>query len=218
MRYYLNINGIIMKSGINYNNIVFDLGNVLVELDSQDCMKAFEKLGVLPYLAPSLHPEGRQLMRNLGLGLLSTKDFCEEVRRMTGLSITDRQIESAANMMLTSIPYQKKELLLSLKAQGKRLFLLSNTIDMHWEYCVERLFPYHGYNVNDFFENVFLSQRMHLEKPDPKIFLEVERIAGLQPNETLYIDDLEENCQAAKTSVGWQVFQNKGIDDWLSLF
>lgn len=207
-----------MTSGINYENIVFDLGNVLVELNSTECMKAFEELGVLPYLDPELHPEGRQLMHGLGLGLLSTEQFCEEVRRLSGLNVTDGQIKDAANKMLITIPNRKKELLLRLKDQGKKLYLLSNTIDIHWDYCVEHLFPYHGHNVDDFFQNVFLSQKMHLEKPDPQLFREVERIAGLKPSDTLFIDDLEENCQAAKATVGWHVFQNKRIDDWLSLF
>lgn len=92
---------------------------------------------------------------------------------MSGLNITDKQIVDATNKMLDEIPDVKKEALLKLKTQGKRLFLLSNTIDMHWDYCVKKLVPYKGYQVDDFFENIFLSQRMHLDKPHPMIFQEV---------------------------------------------
>lgn len=204
---------------INYNNIVFDLGNVLVHLDMEDYLNALAGLGLTEYLDAKLHPESRQLMHKLGLGLISTNEFCNEVRSMSGLNITDKQIVDATNKMLGEIPDVKKEALLKLKSQGKRLFLLSNTIDMHWDYCVKELFPYKGYQVDDFFENIniFLSQRMHLDKPNSMIFQEVVRQTGIAANDTLFIDDLEANCQAAHQSVGWHVYQNKHFDDWLQL-
>ena len=202
---------------IDFKNIVFDLGNVLVRLDEARFFNAMASLGLAEYLDERLHPESRQLMHKLGLGLVSTGDFCNEVRRLSGMDIADRQIVDATNTMLVEIPEVKKEALLKLKAQGKRLFLLSNTLDIHWDYCVERLFPYKGYRVEDYFESVFLSQRMHMEKPDPKIFKEVVRQTGIGPDDTLFIDDLEANCIAARQSVGWHVYQNKNFDDWMQM-
>lgn len=199
-----------------YSNIIFDLGNVIVRLNSDGCMKAFAQLGLAPYLNPTQHPEGTALMNKLGLGLISTDEFCDGVRQLSGLAITNQQIIDAANVMLADIPHRKLDVLLSLRAQGKHVFLLSNTIDIHWEYCVERLFPYGGHTVDDYFEQVFLSQRMHLAKPDPKIFKKVVNATGISPDDTIYIDDLPENCEAARKSVGWTVFQNKNFDDWLS--
>lgn len=199
-------------------NIVFDLGNVLVQLDCQACINAFAELGLAPYLDAKQHPEGHVLMHKLGLGLISTDEFCNVVREMSGLNVTNKQIEDATNKMLVEIPDVKKETLLQLKAQGKRSFLLSNTIDMHWDYCVKYLFPYKGYTVDDYFEQVFLSQRMHLDKPNPEIFKEVVRQTGIKADDTLFIDDLEANCNAASRTVGWHVYQNKNFDDWLQLF
>lgn len=203
---------------IPYKNIIFDLGNVLVRLNSEGCMNAFAQLGLAPYLDPRQHSEGTELMHKLGLGLISTEEFCEDVRRLSGLEISDNQIIDAANVMLVDIPSYKLDLLLRLRSQGKHVFLLSNTIDIHWDYCVKELFPYNGHSVDDYFDHIFLSQRMHLEKPDHRIFEEVERQTGIAAKETLYIDDLEANCNAAKNSVGWNVFQNRNFDDWLSLF
>lgn len=201
----------------DYKNIIFDLGNVIVRLNSEGCMKAFADLGLAPYLDPTKHTEGQVLMHKLGLGLISTGEFCNEVRRLSGLAITDGQIVDAANVMLAEIPHDRLDILLKLRAEGKHVFLLSNTIDMHWDYCVERLFLYDGHTVNDYFERVYLSQRMHLEKPDHRIFEEVVRATGIQPEETLFIDDLPANCDAARQSVGWNVFQNTSFDSWLTL-
>lgn len=200
-----------------YKNIIFDLGNVIIRLNSDGCMKAFAQLGLAKYLDPSQHPEGTKLMHELGLGLISTEEFCDGVRHISGLEITNRQIIDAANVMLAELPHNRLDALLKLRAQGKRVFLLSNTIDMHWDYCIEHLFPYAGHTVDDYFEQVFLSQRMHLDKPDHRIFEEVVRQTDIAPADTLFIDDLAANCDAARTSVGWHVFQNKRYDDWLQL-
>lgn len=201
-----------------FENIVFDLGNVLVRLNSDGCMKAFADLGLAAYLNPSQHTEGQKLMQQLGLGLVSTEDFCEGVRKLSGLNITNRQIMDAANVMLAELPHSKLDILLSLREQGKHVFLLSNTIDIHWDYCVDNLFPYNGHTIDDYFDRIFLSQRMHLAKPDPRIFQEVAKQTNVNPDKTLFIDDLEVNCTAAKQSVGWHAFQNKGFDDWITLF
>ena len=54
------------------------------------------------------------------------------------------------------------------------------------------------------FQPIPLSYRMHLSKPDPAIFQVALQEAELQPEETLFIDDAEINCQAA-ASTGIQV-------------
>lgn len=201
-----------------YKNIIFDLGNVIVRLNSEGCMNTFANLGLAPYLDPRQHSEGQELMHKLGLGLITTDEFCRNVRSISGLDITDKQIIDAANVMLAEIPHDRLDIILSLRAQGKHVFLLSNTIDMHWDYCVEHFFPYAGHSVNDYFDEVFLSQRLHLEKPDPAIFKEVVHQTGVIATETLFIDDLQPNCIAAKNSVGWHTFQNAHFSDWLTLF
>lgn len=58
---------------------------------------------------------------------------------------------------------------------------------------------------------------MHLEKPNAAIYEEVSRRASLSAADTLFIDDRADNCAAAQASVGWHVFQNKGLNDWLQL-
>lgn len=203
---------------MQYKNIIFDLGNVLVRLDSEGCIGAFKAIG-MEKLVDLANPQskGRELMSKLGVGMITTEEFCEEARLLTGTEVSDEEIVAAANKMLVEIPDYKKERLLQLRQEGCRLFLLSNTIDVHWDYCVEHLFPYQGHSVEDYFEQCFLSQRMHLAKPDACIFEEVMRQANILPEETLFIDDLKENCEAAE-SIGIHTFQNVKFDDWQTLF
>ena len=201
---------------MQYKNIIFDLGNVLVKLNPEGCIGAFKAIGMGELVDSNPQSEGMKLMSKLGVGMMTTEEFCEAARKLTGTDVTNEEIIDAANKMLVEIPDEKKERLLQLKKAGYRLFLLSNTIDIHWDYCVEHLFPYQSYGVEDYFEHCFLSQRMHLAKPNVRIYEEVIRLANIHPDETLFIDDLKENCEAAE-KLGIHTFQNVKFDDWLAL-
>ena len=201
---------------MQYKNIIFDLGNVLVKLNPEGCIGAFKAIGMGELVDPNPQSEGMKLMSKLGVGMITTEEFCDVARKLTGTDVTNEEIIAAANKMLVEIPDYKKERLLQLKKDGYRLFLLSNTIDVHWDYCVEHLFPYQNYGVEDYFEQCFLSQRRHLAKPDARIYEEVIRLANIHPDETLFIDDLKENCEAAE-KLGIHTFQNVKFDDWLAL-
>ena len=201
---------------MQYKNIIFDLGNVLVKLNPEGCIGAFKAIGMGELVEQNPQSEGMKLMSKLGVGMITTEEFCEAARKLTGTDVTNEEIINAANKMLVEIPDEKKERLLQLKKAGYRLFLLSNTIDIHWDYCVELLFPYQNHGVEDYFEQCFLSQRMHLAKPNARIYEEVIRQANIHPDETLFIDDLKENCEAAE-KLGIHTFQNVKFDDWLAL-
>lgn len=201
---------------MQYKNIIFDLGNVLVKLNPEGCIGAFKVIGMGELVDSNPQSEGMKLMSKLGVGMITTEEFCEAARKLTGTDVTNEEIIAAANKMLVEIPDEKKERLLQLKKAGYCLFLLSNTIDVHWDYCVEHLFSYQNYGVEDYFEQCFLSQRMHLAKPNARIYEEVIRQANIHPDETLFIDDLKENCEAAE-KLGIHTFQNVKFDDWLEL-
>ena len=201
---------------MQYKNIIFDLGNVLVKLNPEGCIGAFKAIGMGELVEQNPQSEGMKLMSKLGVGMMTTEAFCDAARKLTGADVANEEIIAAANKMLVEIPDEKKERLLQLKKAGYRLFLLSNTIDIHWDYCVELLFPYQNHGVEDYFEQCFLSQRMHLAKPNARIYEEVIRQADIHPDETLFIDDLKENCEAAE-KLGIHTFQNVKFDDWLAL-
>lgn len=201
---------------MQYKNIIFDLGNVLVKLNPEGCIGAFKAIGMGELVDSNPKSEGMKLMSKLGVGMMTTEAFCDAARKLTGADVANEEIIAAANKMLVEIPDEKKERLLQLKKAGYRLFLLSNTIDIHWDYCVELLFPYQNHGVEDYFEQCFLSQRMHLAKPNARIYEEVIRQADIHPDETLFIDDLKENCEAAE-KLGIHTFQNVKFDDWLAL-
>ena len=201
---------------MKYKNIIFDLGNVLVKLDEAATLKAFAELGLDHFDHIRENPDTLALFQAMGVGRISNQTFFDGFRKTSSSQASDQQITDAANAMLTYIPDEKKKRLLELRKAGHRVFLLSNTIDLHWQYIKDHLFPMDHYVADDFYEHAFLSQEMHMKKPDDEIFLTVISETGINPDETLFIDDLEVNCIAAERN-GIHTFQNKEFNDWMKL-
>ena len=154
------------------------------------------------------------LVRRLETGGIGEEDFYGEVRRLTGRGASDEEIRWAWNQFLVDVDDRKKRRLLSLRRRY-RVFLLSNTNVMHWEYACQKLFPLRGFGVDDYFHGVFLSYELGLAKPDKAIFEAALRLAGLNAGETLFIDDLKANCDAARAT-GLRTWQNLHDNDWLN--
>jgi putative hydrolase of the HAD superfamily len=88
-------------------------------------------------------------------------------------------------------------LMQGLKAAGHRMFYLSN-MPLPYADHLERCNPF----ITDFEDGIF-SGRVGLMKPDAGIFELAERRFGLQPADTLFIDDHAGNVEAARAR-GWQ--------------
>ena len=162
------------------HNLIFDLGGVLYDLDIEGCLQAFEQAGLteVRHLITGTNEAG--IFQAYETGELSTPRFREEVRRLIGNpQLTDEDIDRMWNRMLVHLPQEKLDLLHEL-GRHYRLYLLSNTNDLHWEHVVRQAFAKRGYQVSDFFQQVFLSFRMKLAKPNPAIFLTALENAGLK--------------------------------------
>lgn len=197
-------------------NIIFDLGGVLVDLDGERCMDAFGKIGAAEIVEYVRDHRTEDLFWDAEVGNITLWQFCDEVRRISGCKAYNEDIVWAWNQLLGKITDERKQRLLDLKAKGFRLFLLSNTNYMHWQYCAEELFPYKHYIAEDYFEHIFLSYQMHKAKPNADIYTQVLAESGIEPDETLFIDDSKENCDAAE-KLGIITLQNTEPDLWLKL-
>lgn len=197
-------------------NIVFDFGGVLVDLDRERCITAFENLGVNVHDALGQYVQSG-VFSDLELGEIDSEEFCDALRQISGRpDIPDRKIIDAWNEFLVGIPRERLECLAELKKKYK-LFLLSNTNRIHWALATNDLFLYRGRTVDYYFDQVFLSYKMGLAKPDSRIFKQAIKEAKIKPTETLYIDDSEQNCEAAAKE-GLHTFHSVKGSDWMEIF
>ena len=200
----------------NIKNIIFDLGGVLVGLDPERCIAAFRKVGCGILASYVEEHRTEDLFLDTELGRIGEAEFCDEVRRIARTDTADSDIVWAWNQLLTTIPVGKLRLLRLLRAGGYRVLLLSNTNVMHWTFCRDRLFTADGMTASDYFDRIFLSYEMHLAKPSAEIFSQTLAQAGIRADETLFIDDRDENCRAA-ASLGIGTLLETTGEEWTKM-
>ena len=180
-------------------NIIFDLGGVILNINPQLTVDAFHALGWTEFYDADHQSLSKELFYTLEKGDSSPEIFREQVRNRIQIPITDHEIDAAWTAMILDIPADRVRYLEDLK-KSFRLFLLSNTNEIHrikFHREFETSFDYPFY---DLFERNFYSHEMRMRKPNPEIYLKALAEAGLDPEETLFIDDMEENTQAAMTT------------------
>ena len=194
-------------------NYIFDLGGVLLDIRMQNAYERFMALG-LPAAELEKGRFAYKLMEDYQLGLVSTQSFCKQIADNCS-SATSSDIENAWNSICIGVAERKLKALRRLrKMENVTVSLLSNTNDLHWEYCCKNWFNANGNRVSDFFDHVFLSQELHLQKPDAEIFKTAIRTLNVNPTETIFIDDNAENTAAA-SACGLQTLHAAPDVDWV---
>lgn len=184
--------------GQHIDAIIFDLGGVILNIDYQLPIKAFQKLGIDDFANHFSQAKQSGLLDDYETGSISSEDFISELRRYVKPETTDMQIISAWNSILLDLP-EERLFILEKAAENHRTFLLSNTNDIHIEEFNSYLLEEHNLpSLEPFFEQLYLSYEVGLRKPDPRIFEYVLQDAELNPSSTLFIDDSIQHIQAAK--------------------
>ena len=183
-------------SGIR--NIIFDLGGVLLDLDFESPVREFSAIG-----KDGENFEYRQAIKDpvflqFETGEISPDKFRERIRKMLGNPlVTDEVIDAAWCSMLLRVPVQKVRLLQQL-SHSFRLFLFSNTNEIHISHFKKSFEECHGLPVDSLFEKTFYSHEIKDRKPRASSFRKVTELAGIDPDETLFVDDFEQNIAAAR--------------------
>ncbi len=183
-------------------NIIFDLGGVLLNIDPNQAVRSFKEIGLVDTDLIKKEYQTNGLFDRLEKGTISADRFRSEIRVHIEAEVSDEQIDIAWNSMLLDLPYERLMMLERLK-KNHRIFLLSNTNIIHCEAYLKMISEVHGVCFSDFFEKDYYSHNMGLRKPDPTIYTTLLKNEGLVASETLFIDDMYANYQAAKL-VGMQ--------------
>ena len=179
-------------------NILFDLGGVLLNIDMSKTREAFANLGWKEENWKGVSDNGHLIFENLEIGLDSPSQFREKIRGILPGNPADSEIDHAWNAMLIDFPVEIVDYLISLKSKY-RLYLLSNTNELHLQRFGNIFEQAYGYSISRLFEKCYYSHEIGFRKPNPEAFLAVIRDASLDPAKTLFVDDLKSNTETAET-------------------
>ena len=179
-------------------NIIFDLGGVILDIDEKVVFNELEKLGInISQLSHS--EELKQILSKFDTGIYTAPTFRKKLKELFHLDkMTDQKFDELWNAMLFDIPQERMDAIEQVKKHYK-IFLMSNTNEIHYDLYVRDLQLRFGYKeFDDLFDKTYMSFAEHLEKPDPRFFELIIDHEQLKPEDTLFIDDTPKNTEAAR--------------------
>ena len=191
--------------------IIFDFGDVFINLDKQATPLGLKKLGLEKWST-----QIDSLNFNFEKGLISKIDFLDGLNNLVP-NANQKEVLDAWNGVLLDFPMYRLEFLEKI-SKKYQLFLLSNTDSIHINYFKDR-------NGDDFynrfyncFEKVYFSYDLGMRKPDIEIYNFVINENNLIPEKTLFVDDNFDNIEGAKKTrlQVWHLL--KGKEDVIELF
>lgn len=193
------------------NTIIFDFGDVFINLDKKATLDGLKKLGLSDW-----NEDLNYLNLSFEKGQIAREDFLLGIQKhIPNASI--EEITTAWNAVLLDFPLKRLEFLQKLSKKYK-LFLLSNTDSIHIETFEQENGTSFYSDFYQCFEKVYFSFEMGMRKPDVEIYNFVLSQHNLIAKHTLFVDDKKENTDAAQ-SLGIHIWNLQvGKEDVVDLF
>jgi HAD superfamily hydrolase (TIGR01509 family) len=182
-------------------NVVFDIGRVFLHLNHQPFLTLLGDRGVdaadLDALLARVAFDDHETGRLDGAGLME---------RFAGLASLPLAPEEVHAKWVDMFELQPRMVDLAHRLSERyRVYLLSNIGDLHWAHVSRE------YRLHQIGHGAVLSYLAGFMKPHEGIYIEAERRFGLEPSQTVFIDDRPENISAAQAR-GWQGIVHSDYD------
>jgi FMN phosphatase YigB (HAD superfamily) len=179
-------------------NVVFDVGNVLVSINYRPFLAFLSDSGVDLSDIPGW-------LERIGLdaherGELDGEAFLERLAGTSGRPLDRKRLRTSWLDMFDEA--QEMFALATGLMADYRVYLLSNVGDLHWTHLDAR------YGLAGLTHGALASYRAGVAKPSAAIYREAERRFGLDPARTVFIDDLSANVRGAE-SCGWRAIHHR---------
>lgn len=169
-------------------NIIFDLGNVLVRWEPNKIIKL-----VYPDKDPiQFYQLLRPIWLELNLGQLTLAEAAKKYHQTLGLNLDE--ISELLHKFVTMQPLIEGsiEMLKTLYSNGYPLYSITDN--------VREIMQYHRENSNflHYFKDIAVSAELGVLKPNPQIYRYLLTKNGLNAEECVFIDDIQQNVDGAK--------------------
>ena len=176
--------------------ICFDLGKVLLQFDWRLMLDRVAKKSPLPpeEISRLLKEDPQVLVYEAG-GITSAK-FFSHLKKLLRYKGTAKELRAVFSDIFTPLPDHIA--LAALLAPHYPLAIISNTNEAHIVHAEAT------YSFFSLFRARIYSHQVKAMKPDPAIYrAALAALGGIDPLETLFIDDIEANILGA-VRLGWQ--------------
>ena len=176
--------------------IIFDLGAVILNINYQNTIDEFTKLGVKNASTFYSKKVQTELFNQIETGKISNNEFLKALQKETK-NANINQVEKAWNAMLLDLPEERVQMIKKLK-KNHSVYLLSNTNAIHIDAFKKQLGDKKWLAFCKLFDKMYLSHELGLRKPDVKIFEYILKEQKLKAEEVFFIDDSPQHIASAK--------------------
>lgn len=172
-------------------NIIFDMGNVLLDYNPDAAM---QMLGITEKAKPVIMKElfGGNEWVQLDLGNISIDEAFESIKQRVPEEYHTDLRKCIDGWDVCMVPVEgAKDFCEFVKSKGFGVYVLSNAHKSFYSY-----FPRY-FNL-DFFDGVVVSADVHTVKPDIRIYKHLLEKYSLKAEECLFIDDRQDNVDGAR--------------------
>ena len=173
-------------------NIIFDFGNVIINFNSREVVSHFtDNKEVQDFLINEViySPEWNKY------GFIDSGFITHEEVSILINDRTNNIYQDLVNYFMKNyykymyIQKEVIEIIKGLKEKGYNIYLLSNTNEFIYEKFIKE--------IEYLFDGIVLSYRKHILKPHDSIYQYIIAEYNLNPEESLFIDDREDNVKTA---------------------
>ena len=164
--------------------LLFDLGNILVSLNSVHEIWAGLKTGndAEKTELDQLWSHSKAVFDYESGRIETLQDFYAAIKKEVPVTVSEDEFYMIFNQAIGDVFPETHQLLKGLSRRF-RLFLLSNTSQAHWAICRD------AHHLDGYFVKTFLSFEMGCMKPDPAAFQWAIQGIGTNPENIWYYDD-----------------------------
>lgn len=172
--------------------IIFDFGDVFINLDKQGAMDNALQLFNINQLSKDMIKTNEDYEQ----GFISSDEFLQFYQKQFP-NLTKTEIIDAWNFIIKDFPKHRLEWVQQLKRDNNyNLILLSNTNELHIDY-IKKYVPFYN-EFKSCFNPFYLSHEIGYRKPNANIYQFVLNTNNLKAEECIFIDDTKENTDAAE--------------------
>ena len=188
-------------------DIILDMGNVLLEWNKDKILQGVsDTKEEYLILDKAIFQSG--LWERLDLGTMTREELVLKVVSMIGRTYQKKVEEVIWNWpSYIDIYTEVSPVLSELKKKGHRIFVLSNTSKVFYDLLEEQLSP-----LKELLDGFVLSRDIKAIKPDLVMFKEILYKYQLDPTNCVFLDDIEDNTNAAQ-KLGIKAHQVKKRND-----
>ncbi len=182
----------------NYDTVIFDLGEVIVDLNGHAVIEGLKAISNKHDVNYKELIVSSPLLQRYETGKIDGEAFREGMLSLLEMELSHAQFDDIWNAMLGDIPLARLELMDGL-GKNFQTMILSNTNAIHelkFDVMVGDLVP--GRKMKDFVHHAYYSHDIGYRKPDPDIYRFLINKHELDPSRTIFLDDRPENIESAR--------------------